>query len=213
MKRLGLITVIVVSVASCTKLRHTWVKEGYDGGYFQKVAVVGIAKDLGERLDYEKQTVALLEEKGIEAVEGVALFPQVMTPEERSADSIQQKIKLFLVDAILTVSVVSADEGRFEGEYIIPEDYDAFGKFYAHRYSRMYTRGYLANSERIVMEALLYDMNEEEGQTLVWRGEMAILNPKENQATKDRFIRRVVNQLTSEDILRASKQSIAFKLP
>ena len=193
-----LIRIILISIAafqfvSCTKLRNTWKKEGYTGNTFSKIAIIGVSKSLEDRKSFEEQAVAHLSDLDIELVMGVDIFP----PKESISDSlIQQIISTNQIDAIITISLVSSEL------HSIDENLVRFSQFYIRRFNHVQALSILLPSERVVMEGVLYDLVD--GDNLVWKGEMALLDPDKNVVGKQRFIKRMMNQLIDEKIIRGA---------
>ncbi len=178
-------------IVGCKKLRTSWTKEGYEGRYFASLAVLSLEADAEERTTYEKYTIDLLVEKGIKAIPGSVIGLDSIT----SNLDLESLILENNLDGILTIGLTKREEGG-----ILPEDYNKFSKFHSHRFTELNTQRYLVSGGKYVMEGLLHDLKVPEDNDLVWRGEMAMLDPNSANA-KERFIRRAVNQLVSEKLL------------
>ena len=81
-----LFTMSLQQACGPTKMGSTWTKETYQDRDYSKIAVIGIGKDLTARNTFEKDAVALLKEQGINAVEGILMFPPGGTEEIRTAE-------------------------------------------------------------------------------------------------------------------------------
>lgn len=191
-----IILVLSFTLISCGKLRNSWTMAGYDGNHFKKIAVLGLSSSLEEQGRFEALSIDLFAENDINAVSGSAFF------KAGAGDSaIQKAISNNKLDGILTISMVTLKPGQS----LIPEEYNQFSKFHAHRYTEMNITNYLTTKGKHVIEAVFYDLNwnDPEGTDMVWRGEMAVLDPQ-NQRTKDRFVKRVINELVDSNLVKKS---------
>ncbi len=185
------ILILFLTLPGCNKLRKSWTKVDYKGQYFSTLAVVGLSTKFNERNDYETFSVGLLTENEINAVHGTAVFPI----SENSGSSIESKILENKLDGILTIGLVESEQVG-----VLPKEYQEFSKFYAHRFTELNMQNYLVAGKKYAMEALLYDLTLQEEENLVWRGEMAVLDPESIEAKK-RFMRRMVHHLIDEELI------------
>lgn len=199
MKNLPLIIGIAICITGCSKLRKSWTKPDFNGAHFNKIGVIGMGFEIGEKQDREALCVGLLTNEGLSAYSGTMLFPA------ESNDSIQQKIVVNKLDAIIVISILKKNDN------LLPENYNSFSKFYSHRFTDLNVQRYLQTDEKYVIQGYLYDFTQLRDGDLVWWGEMALLDP-ENSSAKERFIRRMVNELVGEKLLLKTEDQQASLL-
>ena len=183
----------------CSDFQKEWKDPSFNGRTFKNLVVVGISSDVAERTHYESQLVLNLRNRGIDAREGIDIFTQELTNQKEHADSITQLIIENEIDGVLMVKVVHAED-----EYILPEDYSRFSKFYAGRKYHLYTPGYYSGNTRYILVATLYDLHEhpeETGETAIWSASQIILRPATNTKRKEEFIRDVAGHLVDQGLL------------
>jgi hypothetical protein len=184
----------------CKKLRNSWIKEGYTGNTFSKIAIIGVSQNEEERKLYEQHALFLLNDLGVEIIMGTDLFSDVT----KMTDSlIEKKIIEAQLDGIITISLVSSELYRYN------DVISRFSQFYVRRYDHVNSLSSFRPTTRWVMEGVLYDLVESDN--LVWKGEMALLDPENNLKAKQRFIRRMVFELKDEDIIRSPENVIVHQ--
>jgi len=189
-----LIVLLLIFLASCSKLRKSWTKEGYVGKSFPRLAIVVINPDPVERKSFQDLVISSFAASEIQVVTDAVLFIY----EEVSDSVIDRRVADLRLDGILTVGLITSDENQF----ISPENYNKFSKFYSHRFTGLNTPQYLAKSSTYVMEGVLHDLTEVH--EIVWRGEMALLDPK-NASAKKRFLNRMTKELVEEGLIKSTK--------
>ena len=183
----------IVILTSCSKLRKSWTAEDYQGRSFTKLAVFSVDADSSVRKVLEQAAIDQFLDADIDA-----LPSSKFVSEEDLADSTLDKtISNLELDGILTISLVIQDSGNS----VLPENYNKFSKFYSLRFTELNTQRYLTKEVEYVMEGVLYDLSESE--QMVWRGEMALLDP-ENVEAKKRFIKRMLNELIEDGLILGS---------
>ena len=194
---------------SCApKLTTDWTKEGYSKRSFQKVAVVGISENLQARMTFERTAVAQFKKEGVNAVEGISIFPPKMTEQERQPENLVKIIKENQLDGVITMSLISEEEGsRYQpGEdYVIPAGYARFGRYYVRRYARVRTPGYYEETKNYLIEAVLYDLGGElknREETLVWTGQSTLVDPSSIESAAQSFTRRMVSHMVNNEIIK-----------
>ncbi len=185
---------LLLAITGCSKLRKSWTRDGYQGNYFSTLAVVGLSTQMDEKEAYESFAVGLLASNNIKAIPGEKVIPAL----NNGDSNVEEKIAEIKLAGVLTIGLV---ESREEGT--LPEEYNKFSKFYSHRFTQLNTQRYLIAEKKYVMEAMLYDFSLDGEQSLVWRGEMAMLDP-ENEDAKERFMRRMVHSLIKDELIHVT---------
>nr|WP_321232227.1 hypothetical protein [uncultured Psychroserpens sp.] len=208
LKNIFLFLSISFLIFSCApRLSSSFVKDGYKDKTYSKIAVVGISKDLTSRLAFERTAVNLFKDNGINAVQGIDMFPQNMSEKDQQPANLIKIIKENNLDGIITMSLISTNDGhRYQkGEsYSIPAGYFRVGKHIYRRYVTVNEPGYYVPTKSYVIEAVLYNLKGElvEGQeTWVWTGESALIDPSSLQSAALTFSREMVGQIIKDEII------------
>ena len=200
--------ILILMFTSCApKLSATWSSKDYQSKRYSKIAVVGISEDLAARNAFERNAVQLLNDNGVNAIEGILIFPLNNSPKEGEDVKIIKILKDNAIDGVITMSLINSDESQHyePGEtYRVPIGYTRFGKYYYRTYSYISTTGYYVNEKSYLIEAILYDVAGElkEGQnTMIWSGQSALINPSSAQDAAIRFTKKLVASLIKDKIV------------
>ncbi|TMM57063.1 hypothetical protein FEE95_11265 [Maribacter algarum] len=189
-----------------TKMGSTWTKETYQDRGYSKIAVIGIGKDLNARNTFEKDAVALLKEQGINAVEGILMFPPGGTEEIRTAEDYIKIIKKNNLDGVITMALINSKEtDRYKpGETVYVPSYYRVGEYIVRGYQSFNTPGYYTTEKSYLIEAILYNVKgdlHKGKETMVWTGQSSLLQPASLQNASESFTKRMVNQLITDGII------------
>lgn len=213
--KIGLIVLLTLCVAisfsGCSpRLSSSWSQQGYTGSSFDKVAVVGISKNLAARMEFENSAVSYLKKKGINAVAGLQVFPANMTEEDQRPENLIRLIKKHQLDGVITMSLVdTAEVTRYEpGEdYFIGLGYRRFGDYYIRQYTTIRTPGYYVPSRSYLIEAVIYDFDRglsSKAETIVWKGQSSVVDPASIKSAAKIFTKKMVMHLIEEQIIRSN---------
>ena len=196
--RFGLLLLSLFAIIGCvpkdTK-QSTWIKPGYTGKQYEKLAVVCVNEKRKVRKKFRKRIVRALQDKGIQAVSGKDLFPEGLTEADKDPEHFINRLQAVDVDGVLAVFIIREKtmakkvvDLKGEGVYWV-------GKF-------MYRRVIIDKAddnvdddeeeedeeddilEYFMIETVLHDVSkdlQEKKETLVWRGEVEI---KKDSTTK-----------------------------
>ena len=206
---LGLSLLFVFSLQQAcgtAKMGSTWTKENYKDRTYAKIAVIGIGKDLTARNTFEKDAVALLKEQGINAVEGILMFPPGGTEEIRTAEDYIKIIKENNLDGVITMALINSKEtDRYKpGETLYVPSYYRVGEYIVRGYQTFNTPGYYTTEKSYLIEAVLYNVKgdlHKGKETMVWTGQSSLLEPASLQNASESFTKRMVNQLITDGII------------
>ena len=201
-----LLFICTLQACGITKMNSTWTKEGYDDRVYSKIAVIGIGKDLEARNIFEKDAVSLLKEQGINAIEGIGIFPPGGAEEIRTAEDYIRIIKDNNLGGVITMALIDADETeRYKpGETLYVPSYYRVGQYIVRGYQTFNTPGYYTTEKSYLIEAILYNLkgNLHEGkETMVWTGQSSLLEPSSLENASESFTKRMVNQLVTDGIV------------
>lgn len=190
------------------KFGADWTKPDYTSRTFNKIAVVGISKDLKARTDFESTATELLKKQGINAVEGISIFPANMKMTEKNQSELLSILKKNKVDGIIAMSLIDSEESqKFQsGQYQnIDLGYYRVGRYLVRRYTTIQEPDYYVTSKSYLIEAILYDLkgNVSSNQDrLVWRGQSKLVDPSSSASAAKSFSKQLVGHLIEKEIIQ-----------
>jgi hypothetical protein len=194
------------------KMESTWTKDNYADRTYDKIAVIGIGKNIIARTTFERDAVTLLKENGINAVEGVSIFPTSLEQKESSAQAYIDLIKKNDIDGVITMALIDSSESeRYQpGQTQYIPSYYRVGRYLVRHYNVYETPGFYTSSKSYLIEAVLYNVKGElyEGkETMVWAGQSSVIDPGSTASASRTFTRKMVNQLISDGIIVIQEQN------
>lgn len=187
-----LLLVLLLLAAACaaTTLRSVWQREGYTGGPFRTLLVMGISEHAGARALYEEVVARELAAHGVRTLQSSVVLPEIgaVTPAR-----VRRWVRELGIDGVLTTHLVGI---RVDVEYVPPTWHPWLWDYYDYRWHTM-EPGYLRQSETVVLETNLYDTR---GQ-LVWSAVSETFNPESRDRVIDEVSRLVTEELASRNLV------------
>lgn len=197
------LTLLITLLTGCSKDFGTeWKREDFEVAHFERMAVMGLSHEIESRTFYEQEAIKALNSKGIQAIEGISIFPQEISELDHSYDSLKTRIEKNNIDAVLVIKILHEDDHDF----LMPDDYNKFTKLYFRRRSyHTFASGYYSKPDDYYMIATLYDLrtiHEENEETVIWRASEHLLNPALNREKCEIFIQNVVDHLITREVIK-----------
>ena len=205
-KIIGLFSLLFV-ISCSPKLSSSFTKEDYTDNKYQKVVVIGISDNLNSRLSFEKEAVSLLRKNGINAVQGIKMFPQNMSKEAQTPKNFIKIIQNNDIDGVITMSLINTEDSHryTPGNNVsVPVGYYRVGKHLFRRYVTIREPGYYEPTKSYVIEAVLYNLKgilTENKNTWVWTGETSLVNPSSLKSGASNFSKKLVGQIIKDKII------------
>lgn len=202
----GLLSLLLLVGCSSTKLIDTWKSPEVETFKAYKILVVGMAQDEDVRTAFESTLVQKLQEKGIEASRSLDLFRVAFTPSKISGEALDAVEQLLLdkgFDAILFTKLTGVEHKKtlrekmyrietlfssFSGDYLAyqhleepPEPFEAFPVYHA--------------------ETAVYCICVEKARELLWRGNIAVIRPKNIEKATTTYIKRVTEAMEAQKVI------------
>ena len=176
---------LVAALAACTTTKKVaeWRDEGYTGGAFDNILVIGIAKENSVRRMFESDVVAELKARNVTAIPSFSIMPSV---QKISKESVKAAIAGKNVDAVFVTHLVGVDEQEvyYPPTYTptMGPSYGYYG-YYSRVYDYVYEPGYYQKYKVVKIETNLYNVATEK---LVWSMQSQTVDPNiEEQLVKD----------------------------
>ena len=203
MKSTSLLMIVLMFFASCApKLSFTWVKEGYEGKKYKKIAIFSFSKNLEVSARFQDNMVKYLAAEGYTAVSGMSIINPVQM-KNLKPDDIQRILLKENIDGI--ISVMLADK-ETSVNYVQGSNYaygypyrGGFGAYYGYRYGpAYYDPGYYQESKTYLLENHFYEVIEGESSedALVWASQSSLTDPSKNTS---KVYSKVLIQALKED--------------
>ena len=186
-----------------------WIKEGYKGKHYQKLAVVCVNESKKVRKKFRKRIVRALKAKGIQAVSGKDIFPDGLTEADKDPEHLIGRLNAEDVDGVLAVFIVREKTKPAKKKKVKQEGVYWVGNFVYRRLTIDHEDdkdGEEESEEPIEeafdLEAVLHDVSPdlaEKKETLVWRDHAKIEKDSTTKFAAQNFADSVAVQLVDVD--------------
>jgi hypothetical protein len=199
-----LLTVLDVTSAKSIKMITAWFNPNYQGQVFHKILVIGVAKNLEVRADFEDEMAAQIARPGIETIPGNHILLRPDAEAKPDLDYLRTQIRDHHIDAVVVSRLRKIDKKVISipsSTYVAPFPY--YYSFYGYLgavYPVIYTPGYEREETTVVVETNVYATSKPEGD-LVWTGSSRSFNPKSAKKVADGLVREVPKQMEKDGLL------------
>jgi hypothetical protein len=225
---LAVIACLIVSSCQYTKLTSYWSDLDAPERYYNKIGVVAIAQDKGNRARMEGSLVGEMNEAGLNAVNTLGVFPNAGKFTDLDADgganrrAIEDALRTRRIGALLIVSVLDIREKEYyvegtektytsktRGTVVRPVvysvfDYPSYGyglyDFYSTHTSTIKEPGYYNNSVSYFLEFSLFDVATEK---MIWAAQTETTDPTSVEKEIRKIAGIVTERLVSDKVLKA----------
>lgn len=171
-----------------------------------KVLLVGMTQNESARLDFETRLKAEFDERDVESMRSIDLFDVQLTNSKRTEkelDDVERSLLDKDFDAILLTKIIGSEtrqsfrkkvaewssyNGRFSDDYLQHQDI-----YYDPEYYETFTIYHAETS--------LYCICEDKERSLIWRGSIDIMDPKDIEKTVDDYVKLVVVAMEEQDLI------------
>lgn len=177
------LTMLFLLSCSSTRMIDSWVNNEYQTYKPRKVLIIGITENLTARKIFEEKLASELKHRNIIAVEGYSVFEKKFTGIKQTEDDIKKEIKRLTkngFDAILISAVKGVNQKTVYSADIYRKDHyrERFGGYYYMYQDVYFDPNYYEKYNIYNIEASLYDLKENNDESLVWVASYKIVNPK-----------------------------------
>jgi hypothetical protein len=204
--RIVLVIIASLFLWSCAStMRHTWVKENYEGKHFENILVMGVTQNLEARLAFETTVVELLKKNGIKASNSFTLFPPGKTLNSLNEEQIENKIKSGNYDAVIVSSLINVNKQevyeRGTDSYY-PVHY-RYSRYIYSSYSYSYSPDYYRMQKSYVVGSRLFDTSASKKEdAIVWSGQSDITDPSSYESGAKQYATSLVKTLLKSNIIK-----------
>jgi hypothetical protein len=192
---LGVAT-LVAGIAGCgnTKITDSWKAENVEPKPIVKLVVVGLSDDKVTKHVFEDTFSKALRDRGNDAT---ASYTFINAGSATNPDSLVATLRTAGYSAALTARSLGEEmtETAMQGNsYYMPQAYYDWGSYYSMSYGAVMSNTYTERSERVIVEANLYDLSSEH---LVWAAR--------SKTTKTGKLKESINDYTKTIIADLAK--------
>lgn len=193
------VLLMILTACATTKLSGTWKDEGLSGKKFQKLLVIGAAKQQQVRELFEDEFIRQLEAQGVKAIPSYTLIPaEKMLDKETIVSHIAEN----RIDAVL-ITRLTGSKGEREMEtgntYRVPYAYyNQMHEYYKKGLESTQEPSPATTHKVIILETNIYNAETEK---LAWATASDVyVQDATYKLTKD-FIKVIVSKLVSDKVI------------
>ncbi len=192
------VLLMILTACSTTKLSGTWQDENISGKKFQKLLIIGAARQQNVRELFENEFVRQLEDHGIKAIPSYTL---ISTEKMLDKETIVSHIAKNGIDAVL-ITRMTGSKGERETEtgntYRVPYAYyNQMHEYYKKGLESTQESSPVTTHKVIILETNIYNAETEK---LAWATASDVyVQDAKYKLTKD-FSKLIVNKLVSDKV-------------
>ena len=199
---------IVLMIFSCasTGMIDSWRNSEYVNYKPKKILIIGVTDNLMARKKFESQLQTVLHDRGITAVESYNVFEPNFINTKQTEETIEhevQKLSNSGFDAVLVSAVKGVNEKTTYTSdwYIRNYAWPRFGRYYYFYQDIYFDHGYYDKYKIYTIESSLYNLNKNDGKSLVWVASYDLVDPSSIQSSVNRYVKAIVKALEKENII------------
>lgn len=206
MKKLIFFLIIVMMGCSSAELVENWKNPDIVIFDASKVLVVGMTENENARDKFESKLKKEFKKRNVEAMRSIDVFDVDFTNSERSEkelDEVEENLLDKGFDAIL-LTKITGSENRKTLMRSVNELYnsmDGFKEDYRQHQDIYYEEDYYQNYTVYHAETSLYCICVGKERSLIWRGTIDVVDPRNIEKTIDDYIDLVVLAMEEQDLI------------
>ncbi len=206
MKKLSLVLLITLMGCSSAEMVENWKNPDIVIFDASKVLLVGISNNEGARTKFESKLQKEFDNRKVEAVRSLDVFDVDFTDSrrtEKELDALEQSLLDKDFDAILLTKIIGS-ESRQSFRKSINDLYtsrDGFNEDYRRHQEIYYDDEFYENYTVYNAETSLYCICVGKERSLIWRGNIDILDPDNVEKTIKDYVRLIVVAMEEQDLI------------
>ncbi|MCJ7465601.1 MAG: hypothetical protein MUO53_02790 [Maribacter sp.] len=211
MKKLFLIVILTALGCNSAELVDNWKNPDIVIFNANKVLLVGMTHKEDARVEFETKLKKEFDDRGIEAMRSIDLFDVDFTRSartEKELDKVESQLLEKDFDAILITKIIGT-ESRESFRKTAADLYNYHGGFkedYRQHQDVYYDSDYYEKYTVYHAETSLYCLCEGKDRSLIWRGNIDILDPEDMNKTIDDYVKLVVMAMEEQDLIFRKKK-------
>ncbi len=199
---LMLVTLLATGCATSTRLTNAWVDPSYQGPPFNKIMVVGMAANPGDRRTFEDEFSATLRASGVEAVQSYTVLP-----EQENADKsvLESELKKMGADGVIITRVVNVErKTQYSPGYVssVPSIGYPHGVYGYYGSAAVVTPASVYNYDVIQVDTSLWKTSDA---SLVWSATTETTDPDTLRKAIPGYARIISNALIERGLISGGR--------
>ena len=199
--------ILALTACSSTRLVDSWKNKEIAVFRPQKLLVIGMTENLTARKIFEEKLKEQFINRGINAYESSMAIDQSFTASKRSEEEIEAMKEELLqqgFDAVVITAIVGIDDKTIQrsGHYTFGYNrWYRFGPYFYRFQDIYYTPDYYEDYRVFHIETSIYNISDDEDNSLVWVGTFNIVDPVNITTTVNDYVDRIIGQLERENLI------------
>lgn len=213
MKKLPVVLLLLIFGCSDVSLVENWKNPDIVLFDAQKVLIVGITSDKDARIKFENELKREFDKRDVESMRSLDVFDVNFTDSkktEKELDNFEESLLEKDFDAIILTKIVGVENRQTLKKSIdkLSRINDGFNEDYRRNQGVFYEEDYYHNFKVYNAETSLYCICSGKERSLIWRGSIDIMDPKNIDNTIDDYVQLVVLAMEEQDLIfRKEKQN------
>ncbi len=210
MKKRLLITAFTLLACTSAEMVDNWKNPDIVIFNANKVLIVGMTHNEKARTEFESKLKKEFDDRGVEAMRSLDIFDVDFTRSartEKELDAVESQLLAKDFDAILVTKIIGS-ETRESFRQSLNELNNYKGGFkedYRQHQDVYYDSDYYEKYTVYHAETSLYCICEGKDRSMIWRGNIDILDPEDTQKTIDDYVKLVVMAMEEQDLIFRKK--------
>ncbi len=206
MKKLLLVLIITLMGCSSTEMVDNWKNPDIVIFDANKVLLVGMSSDEEARTNFETKLQKEFEARDVEAVRSLDVFDVKFTDSKRTEkelDELEQSLLDKDFDAILLTKIIGSESRQSFRKSIndLYKSREGFNEDYRRHQDIYYEDEYYDTYTVYNAETSLYCICVGKERSLIWRGNIDILDPDNVNKTIKDYVRLIVVAMEEQDLI------------
>ncbi len=206
MKKLRLLSMVILLGCSSTEMVDNWKNPEIVIFDANKVLLVGMTQNEEARVEFESKLKKEFDARNVTAVRSIDVFDVAFTNAKRTEkelDNFEQQLLDKDFDAILLTKIVGSENKQPLRKTIaqLYKEGDGFNQDYRRNQDIYYDEEYNQRYKVYQAETSLYCICVDKERSLIWRGNIDLLNPDDIQKTVDDYIQLIVSAMEQQDLI------------
>ncbi|GAA4272864.1 hypothetical protein U6A24_06245 [Aquimarina gracilis] len=191
---------------SSSELVENWKNPDIDIFEAQKVLVIGITNEDGNRKVFEKKLTSELKKNGVNAIRSLDFFEENFTTSPRTDDELMMLEKDLIekgFDAILLSKVVGVEDRVtvVKAYRNLDRTFDSFKEDYFENQEIFQDEDYYEEYQIFHAESSLYCICPDKERELIWKGSIDITEPENTKKAVTDYVKVLIWALKGQQLL------------
>ncbi len=213
MKKLLIVLLVFIFSCSSAELVENWKNPDIVLFDANKVLLIGMTNNDEARVNFENKMKKEFDNRGVEAMRSLDIFDVNFTDTKRTdkeLDAVEESLLDKDFDAILLTKIIGS-ENRQSFRKTMNQLYnsrDGFNEDYRRHQDIYYDDEYYENYTVYNAETSLYCICSGKERSLIWRGSIDVMDPRDIEKTVDDYVKLVVLAMEEQDLIFRKEKEV-----